>query len=117
MKGKANKAAVVVGAYYRPPGQDSNTSELFCAELRDVSRSGALVLRSDFNFTDIDWEYRTADRNRSRKFPQHIEDNFLVQVLRELTRKGALLDLLFVNRVGLVGEVVIGDFFQFPMFG
>ena len=31
-----------------------------------------------------------------------------MQVLREPTRKGALLDLLFVNREGLVGEVVIG---------
>ena len=38
----------------------------------------------------------------------HVEDNFFVQVLRELTRKGALLDLLFVNRKGLVGKVVIG---------
>lgn len=34
----------------------------------------------------------------------HCEDNFLVQVLRELARKGALLDLLFVNREALVGE-------------
>ena len=46
--------------------------------------------------------------NRSRKFLNHIEDNFLVQVLREPTRKGSLLDLLFVNKEGLMGEVVIG---------
>ena len=53
-----------------------------------------------FNFLDINWEYHTADTNRSRKFLKHAEGNFLVQVLRELTRKGALLDLLFVNREG-----------------
>lgn len=34
--------------------------------------------------------------------------NFLVQVLRKPTRKGALLDLLLVNREGLVGKMVIG---------
>lgn len=44
----------------------------------------------------------------SRKFLKHVEDNFLIQVLREMTRKGALLDLLVVNRYGLTGEVMIG---------
>ena len=34
--------------------------------------------------------------------------NFLSQVLSEPTRKDALLDLLFVNREGLVGDVMVG---------
>lgn len=38
-----------------------------------------------------------------------VEGNFLVRVLREPTRNGALLDLLSVNREGLVSEAVIGD--------
>ena len=62
----------------------------------------------DLNFPDDNWEYHTEDINRSRKFLKHTEDHFLVQVLREMTRKGALLDLLFVNREGLMGQVVIG---------
>ena len=32
----------------------------------------------------------------------------MIQVLRELTRKGALLDLLFEHRDGLVGEAMTG---------
>ncbi|XP_069735804.1 amyloid-beta A4 precursor protein-binding family A member 1-like [Phaenicophaeus curvirostris] len=36
-----------------------------------------------------------------------LDNNFMAQVLRELTRKGASLDLLLVNGEGLVGEVVI----------
>ena len=40
---------------------------------------------------------------------KHLDDNFLVQVLREPTRKGALLDLLLENREGLVGAVAIGS--------
>lgn len=32
----------------------------------------------------------------------------MVQVLRELTRKGALLDFLLENRDGLAGEVTTG---------
>ena len=35
-------------------------------------------------------------------------DDFLSQVLSEPTRKDALLDLLFVNREGLVEDVMVG---------
>jgi len=37
-----------------------------------------------------------------------VEDNFLTQLVSEPARGGALLDLLFTNREGLVGDVVIG---------
>jgi len=37
-----------------------------------------------------------------------VGDNFLSQVLSEPARKDALLDLLFVNREGLVGDVMVG---------
>ncbi|GAB0203202.1 hypothetical protein GRJ2_002785800 [Grus japonensis] len=108
IKGQANKGDVVVGVYYRPPSQDDATDELFFKELREASRSTALVLMGDFNLPDINWEHHTADTSRSRSFLKHLDDNFLVQLLKEPTRKGALLDLLLVNREGLVGEVAIG---------
>jgi len=56
----------------------------------------------------INCDYHMANTSRSRRFLKHLEDNFLVQVLREPTRKGALLDLLLENREGLVGDVAIG---------
>ena len=37
-----------------------------------------------------------------------MEDNFLTQLVSEPTRGGATLDLLFTNREGLVGYVVVG---------
>ena len=36
-----------------------------------------------------------------------MEDNFLVQLVRQPTRGGALLDLLFTNREGLLGDVEV----------
>jgi len=36
-----------------------------------------------------------------------VERNFLIQLVSEPTRRGALLDLLFTNREGLVGNVVV----------
>ncbi|XP_054053995.1 lymphocyte function-associated antigen 3 isoform X1 [Rissa tridactyla] len=37
-----------------------------------------------------------------------MEDNFLTQMVGEPTRGGALLDLLFTNKEGLVGDVEVG---------
>ena len=37
-----------------------------------------------------------------------MEENFLTQLVGEPTRGGALLDLLFTNREGLVGGVMVG---------
>ena len=59
----------------------------------------------DFNFPDICWKYNTAERDRSQRFLECVEDNFLTQLVSEPTREGALLDLLFVNREGLVDDV------------
>lgn len=44
--------------------------------------------------------------NRSRKFEKQVDGNCLVQVLKELSRNGALPDLLLVNSEGLMSEVV-----------
>jgi len=49
-----------------------------------------------------------VERKQSRKFLECVEDNFLTQMVKELTRKGTLLDLFFVNREGLLGDVMVG---------
>lgn len=38
-----------MGTDYRPPSQDDDTNELFLKELRDASKSTALVLTGDFS--------------------------------------------------------------------
>ena len=62
----------------------------------------------DFNFPDICWKYNTAEWDQSQSFLECVGDNFLTQLVSEPTREGALLDLLFVNREGLVDDVVVG---------
>ena len=67
-----------------------------------------IVLVGDFNLTDICWDHNTAEKKQSRKFLEYMEDKFLIQLVSEPTREGALLDLLLVNREELVGEVKVG---------
>jgi len=51
---------------------------------------------------------RTAMTSKSVKFLKYVEENFSSQVLSEPTRKGALLDLLYSNREGLMGDAIVG---------
>ena len=108
IKEQANKGDVIVGVYYRPPSEDGATDELFFKEQSEASKSTALALMGDFNLPDVNWEHHTTDTSRPRSFLKHLHDNLLIQLLKEPTRKGALLDLLLVNREGLLGEVAIG---------
>ncbi|KAK4832306.1 hypothetical protein QYF61_021705 [Mycteria americana] len=108
IRGKANKADIVVGVCYRPPNQDEETDELFYKELGEASQSLALVLVGDFNLPDVCWKYNTAERKQSRRFLECAADNFLTQLVSEPTGEGALLDLLFTNRERLVSRVMVG---------
>ncbi|GAB0208053.1 hypothetical protein GRJ2_003271000 [Grus japonensis] len=109
MRGKANKADILLGVCYRPPSQDEEADEAFYKRLAEVSQSLALVLVGDFNLPDVCWKYNIAERKQSRRFLECVEDdNFLTQLVSEPTRGGASLDLLFTNREGLVGDVVVG---------
>ena len=60
-------------------------------------------------FPDICWKYNMAQREQTKRFLECVEGGFLTQLVQEHTRGGALLDLLFANREGLMGDVKVGD--------
>ena len=47
IKGKANKADIMVGVCYRPPNQDKEADEKFYKQLGEVSLLLALVVMGD----------------------------------------------------------------------
>lgn len=104
----ANNVDIIVGVYYRPVRQDNDISNLIFEELKDTSKSTALVLMGKFDLPEINWECHTAGTTWAIKFLKELDNHFMEQVLSELTEKGALLDLFLVNRVDLVGNVVTG---------
>jgi len=108
IKGQPHKGDVIVGGYYRPPDQEEDDDEAFYRQLQAASQSQAPVLMGDFNHPGISWEDHTAMQEQSRRFLQSIKDNFLMQVVEEPTRKGALLNRILTNKEGLVGDVKVG---------
>ncbi|RMC03233.1 hypothetical protein DUI87_20427 [Hirundo rustica rustica] len=97
---------------------------LFYKQLENVSGLSALVLLGNFNLLDICWELNTAEKRQFREFLECGED-FLSQLVSEPTRGAMMLDLLFANRDGLVGDMVVGghlrhsdhEIIEFSIFG
>ena len=108
IRGKACRGDILVGVCYRLPNHDEE-DEAFYEQLVDVERLPALDLLGDFNFPDVCWKYNAAQRKQSRRLLEWVEDSFLTQLVQEPTRGGALLDLLFTNSEGLVGDVKAGN--------
>ena len=106
IKGKDKKAHILVGVCYRHPKQDEETDKEFYKQLPEVTQLPVLVLVGHFNFPYLCRKQNTAQRKQYRRL-ECAEDNSLT--LLEPTREGALLDLLFTNREGLVGDVVTGS--------
>ncbi|GAB0207232.1 hypothetical protein GRJ2_003188800 [Grus japonensis] len=105
IKGSTGAGDIIVGVCYRPPDQGDRADEALYRQIGAASRSQALVLMGDFNHPDICWRDNTAERKQSRRFLECMDDNFLLQVIEEPTRRGAMLDLVLTNKEGLVGDV------------
>ncbi|GAB0202998.1 hypothetical protein GRJ2_002765400 [Grus japonensis] len=105
IKGRAGAGDIIAGVCYRPPDQGDQADEALYRQVGAASRSQALVLMGDFNHPNICWRDNTAECKQSRKFLECINDNFLLPVIEEPMRRGAMLDLILTNKEGLVGDV------------
>ncbi|GAB0186348.1 mitochondrial enolase superfamily member 1 [Grus japonensis] len=105
IKGSTGAGDIIAGVCYRPPDQGDRADETLYRQIGTASRSQALVLMGDFSHPDICWRDNAAERKQSRKFLECVHDNFLLQVIEEPTRRGAMLDLILTNKEGLVGDV------------
>ncbi|GAB0179062.1 hypothetical protein GRJ2_000371500 [Grus japonensis] len=105
IKGRAGAGDVIVGVCYRPPDQEDRADEALCRQMGAASGPQALVLMGDFNHPNICWRDNAAERKQSRRFLECVNNNFLLQVIEEPMRRGAMLDLILTNKEGLVGDV------------
>jgi len=59
----------------------------------------------DFGHPNTCWRDSTVGHKQSRSFVECIDDSFLLHVIEEPTRRGAMLDLVLTNKEGLVRNV------------
>ncbi|KAK4818193.1 hypothetical protein QYF61_008577 [Mycteria americana] len=80
------------------PHQEEKVDEAFFTQLDKASCSQALVLMGNFNHPDICWKDNIAGYKQSRKFMEYSDNNFLMEMIEEPTRKGALLDQTLIRK-------------------
>ena len=102
IKGRAGTGDTVVAVCYRPPNQKYWADEAVYRQIGAASHSQALVLMGDFNHPIIFWRVNTAGHKQSRRSLECV-DNFLLQVIEEPMRRGAMLDLVLTSKEELVG--------------
>lgn len=79
---------------YELPDQGQEVDETFFRQLEEASHSQALVLMRDLNHL-LSVEGNTGGHEQYRRFPECIDDNFVIQVIKELIR-GVLLGLVLI---------------------
>ncbi|PKU43586.1 rna-directed dna polymerase from mobile element jockey- hypothetical protein [Limosa lapponica baueri] len=97
IRGVISKGDLTVGICYQPSHQDDKANEAIFGSLKQALGQQNLVLMGDFNYTDVSLKSNTAAHMSSIKFPECIEDCFLIQMSDMPTRNEALLDLLLTN--------------------
>jgi len=108
LKDRGNKGNHVVGVSYRLPDQGEPTDGAFFLQLLEVSCSQALVLLRDCSHPNICCKSSTASCRQSRRLLEHVEGNFLSQVINNPTRGGVILDLMVTNTSEKISAVKIG---------
>ncbi|GAB0191019.1 hypothetical protein GRJ2_001567200 [Grus japonensis] len=98
IKGSTGAGDIIAGVCYRPPDQGDRADEALYRQIGAASCSQALVLMEDFSHLNICWRDNAVERKQSRKFLECVDDKFLLQVIEEPMRRGAMLDLVLTNK-------------------
>jgi len=77
-----------VGVCYRPSDQEDQVDEALCKQIGVASHSQNMILMGGFNHPDICGRDNTALQQKSKRFLECVDDNFLFQVVQEPQRSG-----------------------------
>lgn len=107
----SHKRRITLGVFYRPPGGDTKPLEDLRICIQELNSTAELILVGDFNLPDIDWSCNRAlhQLDNYALLIDLIQDNFLMQLVREPTRNQDILDLVTSTSPDIVDRLIIGD--------
>lgn len=91
-----------MGFCYRLIDQEDQGDESLHRQRGAASCSQALT--GDFDQPNIYWRNNTAEHRQSRRFPECLDEYFLLQVIEEPVRRDAMVDLILTNKERTGGE-------------
>lgn len=81
--------------------------EALYRQIGGTLRSQILILMGDSDYPAVLWRDNTTRHKQSRRFLECVDDNFLLQVIEEPMRKGAMLDLILTNKEKFLENVKV----------
>ena len=113
----AHERRITLGMFYRPPGGDTKPLEDLRICIQELNSTAELILVGDFNLPDIDWSGNRAlhQSDNYALLIDIIQDNFLMQLVRERTRNKNITDLVSTTSPDIVDRLIVRDCFFFPI--
>ena len=111
-------ANLYISVTYRPPKANEmsfknciNTVKAFTNTNPGVEH----MMLGDFNFRTINWKNESitscpitiSERNQARYFLEYTDENLLIQMVQENTRKDAILDLVLTTNIDIIHNIKI----------
>ena len=107
---------ITLGAFYRPPNNDTKPLEELQQALDTLSTS-ELIMVGDFNLPDVDWLNIRASNNSTNYelLFDAMQDNFLSQLVVEPNTDQNILDLVLATLTNIVQDLMVGELLR-PQF-
>lgn len=106
--------SLIVGAFYRPPGNDNSFEDVNQYFLTNVHSSSSIILAGDFNLPNIQWESTQSSCSISQALIELTLVHDLVHIVnahrRVSDRRDSIIDLVFLSQ-NLVERVKDVDIF------
>ena len=106
-----NHAIIIALVYRSPSSSHRNNARVRKAidELVEIN-SSELIIMGDFNYKEINWEQDTASGEEQMMFVECIQQNFLTQHVKEITRfrgkdEPSRVDLIFSKEEESIDEI------------
>ena len=101
----------VFGVLYRPLASDTRCLEILQRNLKQQTPQAEIILVGDFNLKDVDWNSRLMLNNSVdyELFSDILFDNFLTQMVLQLTRGNNILDLVLTNNSDVICDAEVGE--------
>ena len=110
---RGSKPPLIIVGLYRPPNSNQVQADQVCGEIRDLAhanRNMPLWITGDFNQPDVNWSTLSTNGNSNpaavnNAFISTFTDCGLQQMVDFPTRRDAILDLFFTNRLSLINKI------------
>lgn len=97
-----------LGAFYRPPGQGHDIDQAIVDEIESGLTKSTIIL-GDFNIPKLQADITVCSDYATKLLRAAFEENFLVQLVKEPTRKSEILDLILTNKEEAISDVRVGE--------